>query len=84
MLHYARLLIEMSLEGNFLEFIEFLNDKDVLVRQQVKYEWKPIYCTHCQKEFSGMNREKKSKLTPPKNQSQESIKLSIQTRTQRP
>ncbi|KAJ8420047.1 hypothetical protein Cgig2_011170 [Carnegiea gigantea] len=48
LLQYARLLIEMPLDSMFLEYIEFINDNEVLVRQQVHYEWKPIMCTHCQ------------------------------------
>ncbi|KAJ8419310.1 LOW QUALITY PROTEIN: hypothetical protein Cgig2_009221 [Carnegiea gigantea] len=35
MLRYARLLVEMQLEGQFLEYIEFANDKNVLIRQKV-------------------------------------------------
>ena len=45
-LQFARLLIEMPLDGNFPDFIDFINDNDVLVRQQVKFEWKPIQCAH--------------------------------------
>ncbi|KAJ8420726.1 hypothetical protein Cgig2_010421 [Carnegiea gigantea] len=44
MIRYTRLRFEVSLEGPFLEFIEFFNDNDVLV----KSEWLPIKCTHCQ------------------------------------
>ncbi|KAJ8424375.1 hypothetical protein Cgig2_033992 [Carnegiea gigantea] len=47
MLKYARFLIETNLEGPFSEYIEFINDNEVLVRQQVKYEWLPIKCDHC-------------------------------------
>ena len=47
MLRYARLLVEMSLDGQFPEFIEFPNEKGVLIRQKVHYEWLPIKCTHC-------------------------------------
>ena len=47
MLKYARLLVEMPLEGNFPDFIEFVNEKDLIIRQKVVYEWKPIKCTHC-------------------------------------
>ncbi|KAJ8420948.1 hypothetical protein Cgig2_017687 [Carnegiea gigantea] len=47
MMKYARLLVELPLDGNFLEFIEFANEKDVLIRQRVKYEWLPIKCTNC-------------------------------------
>ncbi|KAJ8434330.1 hypothetical protein Cgig2_010947 [Carnegiea gigantea] len=47
MLKYARLLVEIPLEGNFSNFIVFSNKKDVIIRQKVVYEWKPIKCTHC-------------------------------------
>ena len=46
MLIYAKLWIDVSLDSSFLEFIEFFNDNDVLVRQQVVYEWKPVKCDH--------------------------------------
>ncbi|KAJ8436750.1 hypothetical protein Cgig2_009724 [Carnegiea gigantea] len=44
MLKYARLMVEMSLEGQFPEYIEFANEKGVLLRQKVTYEWMPIKC----------------------------------------
>jgi len=47
MLRYARMLVEMSLEGQFPECIEFANEKGVLIRQMVQYEWLPIKCTYC-------------------------------------
>ncbi|KAJ8436659.1 hypothetical protein Cgig2_003038 [Carnegiea gigantea] len=47
MICYAKLLIDISSDGHFPKFIEFFNDNDELVRQQVKYEWKPTKCTHC-------------------------------------
>jgi len=34
---YARLMIEMSLEGPFPDYIEFFDDNEVLMRQQVTY-----------------------------------------------
>ena len=46
MLRYTRMLVEISLEGDFPDFIEFANEKDVIIRQKVVYEWKPIKCTH--------------------------------------
>jgi len=46
MIKYARLMIEMPLEGPFPEYIEFFNDNEVLVRQQIKHEWLPLKCTH--------------------------------------
>ena len=47
-LSYARLLMEMPLNGPFLKDIDFINDWDVVVRQKVKYEWKPSQCSYCQ------------------------------------
>ena len=47
MLKYARMLVEMHIDGPFPEFIEFANEKDVLLRQKVQYEWLPIKCTYC-------------------------------------
>ena len=38
MLTYARLMVEMSLEGPFPDYIDFANEKGVLIRQQVIYE----------------------------------------------
>ncbi|KAJ8424486.1 hypothetical protein Cgig2_030694 [Carnegiea gigantea] len=46
-LNYARVLIDMELEGPFPEYVEFINDKDIVMRQQVKYEWMSLRCTHC-------------------------------------
>ena len=46
-LKYPRLLVEMPLDGNFSEYIEFANEKDVLIRQRMVYEWLPIKCSHC-------------------------------------
>ena len=47
MLKYARLLVEMPMDGSFADYIEFANEKDVLIRQKVVYEWLPIKYTHC-------------------------------------
>ena len=38
MLKYARLLVEMQLEGPFPDFIEFANERDVIIRQKIVYE----------------------------------------------
>ncbi|KAJ8432712.1 hypothetical protein Cgig2_009770 [Carnegiea gigantea] len=40
---YARLLIEVNLEGPFPEFVEFINENG----KQVKFEWLPTKCNHC-------------------------------------
>ncbi|KAJ8429696.1 hypothetical protein Cgig2_004495 [Carnegiea gigantea] len=47
MLKYARLMVEMPLEGHFPEYIEFANEKGLLLRQKVIYEWLPIKCDKC-------------------------------------
>ena len=47
MLQYARLMVEISLDGDFLEYIEFANENNMLIRQAVRYEWLPLKCTHC-------------------------------------
>jgi len=46
-IRYARLLIEMPIEGPFPEHIEFFNEEGILIRQPVTYEWIPTKCTHC-------------------------------------
>ena len=46
MLQCARLLIEVSLDWHFPEYMEFINDFNSVVRQSLKYEWKPIKCHH--------------------------------------
>ncbi|KAJ8419892.1 hypothetical protein Cgig2_017702 [Carnegiea gigantea] len=47
MLKYARLLVEMPSVGQFLDYIEFTNEKSALIRQKVNYEWLPLKCSHC-------------------------------------
>ena len=47
MIKYARLLINISLEGPFPNNIEFFNEDEVLLRQKVICEWKPIKYSHC-------------------------------------
>jgi len=44
---YARLLIEMEIDGPFSNYIEFFNDEDIHVRQEVRHEWVPTKCSHC-------------------------------------
>ena len=46
-LKYARVLIEIQLIDTFLEYIEFVNEHNVAVRQKEDYEWKPLKCGHC-------------------------------------
>jgi len=47
MIKYARVLVDMKLEGSFSEFIEFFNEFDILIRQHIHYEWLPVKCLHC-------------------------------------
>ncbi|KAJ8423966.1 hypothetical protein Cgig2_008585 [Carnegiea gigantea] len=46
-LSYARLLIDISLEGPFMEYVDYINDKGRVTRQRVKYEWQPMKCDLC-------------------------------------
>jgi len=41
-LQFARLLVEMKLTGPFPMHIDFINDKDEVVRQEVRYGWQPV------------------------------------------
>jgi len=60
MLKNARLLVEIPLEGHFPEYIEFANEKDIIIRQKVVYEWRPIKCT--QYRMFGHTREECRKI----------------------
>ena len=62
MLRYARLLVEMQLEGQFPEYIEFTNEKNVLIRQKVVYEWMPLKCTYC-KMFGHLQENCRKQIT---------------------
>ncbi|KAJ8432624.1 hypothetical protein Cgig2_033497 [Carnegiea gigantea] len=46
-IRYARVLVDMQLDGHFPEFIEFFNEHDILISQQVHYEWVPVKCKFC-------------------------------------
>jgi len=46
-IRYARLLVEMPIEGPFPEHVDFFNEEGVLIRQQVSYKWVPTKCNHC-------------------------------------
>ena len=41
------MLVEMKLNGPFPVHIDFTNDKDEVVRQEIRYKWQPVKCTHC-------------------------------------
>ncbi|KAJ8425851.1 hypothetical protein Cgig2_001537 [Carnegiea gigantea] len=63
-LKYARLLIESQLEDNFPEYIEFVNEHNVVVWQRVEYEWKPTKCDFCK--MHGHTREDYRKKPQPR------------------
>ncbi|KAJ8445672.1 hypothetical protein Cgig2_007148 [Carnegiea gigantea] len=46
-IRYARLLVEIQIDGPFPEHIEFFNEEGILLRQLVTYEWIQTKCTHC-------------------------------------
>lgn len=46
---YARYLIDMDINGLFPYHILFINEEGVGVKQQVRYEWKPLKCSKCSK-----------------------------------
>ena len=47
MIKYARVLVDMELEGSFPDTIEFFNEHEVLIRQEIKYAWMPTKCQCC-------------------------------------
>lgn len=46
-LQYARLLIDIPLDMEFPDYVEFVNEHDILIRVDIHYEWKPLKCAHC-------------------------------------
>lgn len=46
-LQYARIMIEVTMSQVFPGNIEFENEKRVIVRKAIVYEWKPIQCFKC-------------------------------------
>ncbi|KAJ8423024.1 hypothetical protein Cgig2_028227 [Carnegiea gigantea] len=62
-LNFARILIEMNLEDNFPEYIDFVNEHNVVIRQKVEYERKPIRCEHC-KMYDHLKEECRKKPGP--------------------
>ncbi|KAJ8438217.1 hypothetical protein Cgig2_011579 [Carnegiea gigantea] len=63
MLKYARLLTEIQIKVDFPEFIEFINEHNVVMRQRVEYEWEPTRCSHC-KMFGHKVEECRKKTQP--------------------
>lgn len=46
-LNYARVMIEVSMNGAFPEQIQFENEYGKLITQPIYFEWKPIKCSIC-------------------------------------
>ncbi|KAJ8432995.1 hypothetical protein Cgig2_029445 [Carnegiea gigantea] len=46
-LNHARLLIDAPFDGPFPEYVDYITNKGLVTRQRVKYEWRPLKCTHC-------------------------------------
>ncbi|XP_048494347.1 uncharacterized protein LOC104906959 [Beta vulgaris subsp. vulgaris] len=46
-LNYARVMIEVGIQGQLPENIQFYNEHGVLVTQTVEYEWRPVQCGKC-------------------------------------
>ncbi|XP_074300434.1 uncharacterized protein LOC141631696 [Silene latifolia] len=46
-LEYARFMVEVKMGHNLPDMIEFIDDKDVIQKQAVSYEWKPLVCSQC-------------------------------------
>lgn len=47
LLSYAWVMIEVSVRLDLPNVIEFMDEWGHMVLQEVKYEWKPIYCHNC-------------------------------------
>ena len=42
-MHFARVLVELNINGDFHDFISFINDDDELLSIKVLYDWKPQF-----------------------------------------
>ena len=64
-LNYAKLLIDVPLDGPFPEYVEFFNEKVVLIRQPVKFEWLLSKCSFCGM-FSHREEARRKKISNKK------------------
>lgn len=46
-MQYARILIEVKIDQQLLEFVQFWNEKGELTKLFVMCEWKHMQCVHC-------------------------------------
>ncbi|XP_021770613.1 uncharacterized protein LOC110734771 [Chenopodium quinoa] len=47
LIEYARVLIEVQINGDLPDSIEFLDENGAKVSQKVVFEWRPIRCSNC-------------------------------------
>ncbi|XP_021774067.1 uncharacterized protein LOC110738017 [Chenopodium quinoa] len=45
LLEYARVMVEVQVDGNFPEYVDFLDEEGRVVHQEVVFEWKPVKCS---------------------------------------
>ena len=62
-LRYARVLIERQLQDNFAEYIEFVNEHNVVARQNGEHDWKPTKCSFY-KMFGHIGKECRKRPQP--------------------
>lgn len=46
-MQYARVLVELSIDGEFYDTVSFTNEDDELMTVTVEYNWKPSKCSKC-------------------------------------
>lgn len=55
-LMFARVLVEIKIDQDFPEIIQFMNEHGKIMEQKVYYHWKPIRCVSCK--GYGNNKDK--------------------------
>ncbi|KAL2942681.1 hypothetical protein RDABS01_031030 [Bienertia sinuspersici] len=48
-LAYARIMVEVDIQKELLDQIEFINEKGISMVQLIEYEWRPNFCSKCNK-----------------------------------
>lgn len=48
-LGFSRILVKMDASGEFLEFIELVDEHGAIFKQKVVYKWRPLVCSNCKK-----------------------------------
>ena len=47
MFNYARILVDMELNGAFPESVTFIDENGIVIDQMVFFEWKSLKCSKC-------------------------------------